>query len=60
MKGNRTLAAWAPDLIPPRQRIGTESLRLRSDLIVADIRSGLAAQRARDRCRRSTRAHSKA
>lgn len=45
-KANRTLAAWAPDLVPPRQRIGAESLRLHSDLAVADIRSGLAALRA--------------
>ncbi|MDV6292343.1 DEAD/DEAH box helicase [Rhodococcus aetherivorans] len=45
-KANRTLAAWAPDLVPPRQRIGAESLRLHADLTVADIRSGLAALRA--------------
>ncbi|MFC9839757.1 DEAD/DEAH box helicase [Rhodococcus sp. NPDC127530] len=48
MKTNRTLAAWAPDLIPPRQRIGSESLRLHTDLTVSDIRAGLAALRARD------------
>nr|MBM4732596.1 DEAD/DEAH box helicase [Prescottella equi] len=45
-KANRTLAAWAPDLVPPRQRIGAESLRLHSDLSVEDIRRGLAALRA--------------
>ncbi|MGV9747772.1 DEAD/DEAH box helicase [Rhodococcus zopfii] len=45
-KANRTLAAWAPDLVPPRQRIGAESIRLHGDLSVEDIRSGLAAVRA--------------
>ncbi|WP_280447663.1 DEAD/DEAH box helicase [Nocardia cyriacigeorgica] len=45
-KTNRTLAAWAADLIPARQRIGAESLRLHSDLTVADIRSGLSRLRA--------------
>lgn len=45
-KANRTLAAWAPDLVLPRQRIGAESLRLHSDLSVGDIRRGLAALRA--------------
>ncbi|MGC5162996.1 DEAD/DEAH box helicase [Rhodococcus sp. DT1] len=44
-KANRTLAAWATDLVPPRQRIGAESLRLHADLTVADIREGLAALR---------------
>ncbi len=44
-KANRTLAAWAPDLVPPRQRIGAESIRLHSDLSVEDIRRGLATLR---------------
>ncbi|MFE7719141.1 DEAD/DEAH box helicase [Nocardia rhizosphaerihabitans] len=47
-KVNRTIAAWAPELVPSRQRIGTESLRLHPDLTVADIRAGLAALRAAD------------
>lgn len=42
-KANRTLAAWAPDLIPPRQRIGAESVRLHSDLTRDEIREGIAA-----------------
>lgn len=42
-KANRTLAAWAPDLIPPRQRLGAESVRLHSDLTRDDIRDGIAA-----------------
>ncbi|MDG3016739.1 DEAD/DEAH box helicase [Speluncibacter jeojiensis] len=45
-KANRTLAAWAPDLVPPRQRIGPESLRLHGGLTVAQIRDGLASLRA--------------
>ncbi len=45
-KANRTLAAWASDLVPPRQRIGAESIRLHSDLTVAEIREGLARVRA--------------
>lgn len=45
-KANRTLAVWAPNLVPPRQRIGAESLRLHDDLSVEDIRHGLAALRA--------------
>ncbi|MBF6301576.1 DEAD/DEAH box helicase [Nocardia amamiensis] len=49
-RANRTLAAWAPDLVPARQRIGAEALRLHSDLSVADIRSGLTQLRtARNR-----------
>ncbi|WP_168702345.1 DEAD/DEAH box helicase [Gordonia paraffinivorans] len=44
-KANRTLAAWARDLVPGRQRIGAESIRLHSDLTVDDIKRGLAAVR---------------
>ncbi|GAA4479495.1 DEAD/DEAH box helicase [Rhodococcus olei] len=44
-KANRTLAAWASDLVPARQRVGAESLRLHSDLSVEEIRHGLAALR---------------
>ncbi|WP_181763053.1 hypothetical protein [Rhodococcus spelaei] len=44
-KANRTPAAWAPGLVPPRQRIGAESLRLHGDLSVDDIRRGLAELR---------------
>lgn len=32
--------------MPPRQRIGAESIRLHADLSVAEIRDGLAALRA--------------
>ncbi|WP_433490757.1 NERD domain-containing protein [Nocardia grenadensis] len=45
-KVNRTLAAWATDLVPTRQRIGAESLRLHPDLTVADIRAGLSRLRS--------------
>ncbi|WP_030521122.1 DEAD/DEAH box helicase [Nocardia rhamnosiphila] len=45
-KVNRTLAAWATDLVPARQKITAESLRLHSDLTVSEIRSGLAELRA--------------
>ena len=43
---NRTLAAWGGQIVAPRQRIGSESLRLQRDLSVSDIREGLAAMRA--------------
>lgn len=46
--GNRTLAAWAHDVVSPRQRIGSESVRLHRHLSVADIRNGLAAARDLD------------
>ncbi|WP_336820099.1 DEAD/DEAH box helicase [Gordonia sp. MMO-8] len=36
-KANRTLAAWLPELIPPRQRVGAESIRLHRDLELDDI-----------------------
>lgn len=42
-KANRTLAAWASDLIPARQRIGSESVRLHSDLTRDDIKKGIVA-----------------
>ncbi|GGL40891.1 DEAD/DEAH box helicase [Nocardia jinanensis] len=45
-KANRTLAAWATDLVPARQKITAESLRLYPDLAVTDIRSRLAELRA--------------
>ncbi|NKS50171.1 DEAD/DEAH box helicase [Rhodococcus hoagii] len=45
-KANRTLAAWAPKLVPSSQRIGAESLRMHSDLSAVDIRDGLAALRS--------------
>ncbi|WP_063049772.1 DEAD/DEAH box helicase [Nocardia arthritidis] len=45
IRANRTLAAWAPGLVPARQRVGAESLRLHSDLNVADIGAGLAELR---------------
>lgn len=48
VKANRTLAAWLPTLIPPRQRIGAESIRLHADLSVADIKNGLSFVRASD------------
>ncbi|NDK90275.1 DEAD/DEAH box helicase [Gordonia desulfuricans] len=41
VKANRTLAAWARDLVPGRQRIGAESIRLHSDLTVDAIKQGL-------------------
>lgn len=45
-KANRTLAAWAPKLVPTRQRIGAESLRLHQDLSVAEIKDELSAIRS--------------
>ncbi|MFH5230381.1 DEAD/DEAH box helicase [Antrihabitans spumae] len=45
-RANRTLAAWASNLVVPRQRIGAESVRLHRDLSVADIRDGLAEVRS--------------
>jgi ATP-dependent helicase Lhr and Lhr-like helicase len=44
---NRTLAAWADQIVVPRQRIGPESLRLQRHLGVADIQEGFAAALAR-------------
>jgi ATP-dependent Lhr-like helicase len=44
---NRTLAAWADQVVVPRQRIGPESLRLQRHLGVADIQEGFAAALAR-------------
>lgn len=44
-KANRTLGAWAKELVPPRQRIGAESIRLHSDLTVEAIKQGLATAR---------------
>ncbi|MFC0315116.1 DEAD/DEAH box helicase [Gordonia phosphorivorans] len=41
-KANRTLAAAAPGLIVPGQRIATEFVRLHADLAVADIKDLLA------------------
>lgn len=50
VKANRTLAAWAKELVPQRQRIGAESIRLHSDLTVPAIREGLATiRRSSDR-----------
>ncbi|WP_435173661.1 DEAD/DEAH box helicase [Gordonia hongkongensis] len=46
VKANRTLAAWARDLIPARQRIGAESIRLHPDLSIDDIKRGLAGARS--------------
>ncbi|MFC8385752.1 DEAD/DEAH box helicase [Nocardia sp. NPDC057272] len=45
---NRTIAAWAPELVPSRQRIAPESLRLHPDLTVADIHAGLNKLRTSD------------
>ncbi|WP_191834364.1 DEAD/DEAH box helicase [Gordonia ajococcus] len=45
-KANRTLAAWAPKLVPARQRIGAEVLRLHSDLSVDEIKEELSTIRA--------------
>lgn len=45
VKANRTLAAWARDLVPTRQRIGAESIRLHPDLSVDDIKRKLAVVR---------------
>jgi ATP-dependent Lhr-like helicase len=42
---NRTLAAWADQIVAPRQRIGPESIRLHRDLTVEHIRDGLASAR---------------
>lgn len=42
-RANRTLVAWADPIVAPRQRIGTESIRLRRNLTVQDIREGIAA-----------------
>ncbi|OBF38946.1 ATP-dependent helicase [Mycolicibacterium peregrinum] len=42
---NRTLAACGAGIVAPRQRIGSESLRLHRDLSVADIRDGLRQMR---------------
>lgn len=36
-KANRTLAAWAPDLVAPRQAFGAEFLRLHQDLTAGSI-----------------------
>ncbi|WP_446222573.1 DEAD/DEAH box helicase [Nocardia sp. IBHARD005] len=47
-KANRTIAAWTPELVPPRQRIGAEGLRLHPDLTVADIQAGLVELRTAD------------
>lgn len=47
-KANRTLAAWAKQLVPQRQRIGAESIRLHPDLTIGDIRDGLESVRATD------------
>ena len=44
-KANRTLAAWTRDLVPGRQRISGESIRLHSDLRVDDITRVLASVR---------------
>jgi ATP-dependent Lhr-like helicase len=44
---NRTLAAWADQVVMPRQRIGPESLRLQRHLGVADIQKGFAEALAR-------------
>ncbi|MDV3136778.1 DEAD/DEAH box helicase [Mycobacterium sp. 29Ha] len=45
---NRTLAAWGIGLVAPRQRIGSESVRLHRDMSVADIREGLREMRGVD------------
>ncbi|MFD4368664.1 DEAD/DEAH box helicase [Rhodococcus sp. NPDC058521] len=50
-KSNRTLAAWAHELVPARQRIGPESIRLHTDLTVSEIRAGLASLRSRNAAR---------
>jgi ATP-dependent helicase Lhr and Lhr-like helicase len=47
-KANRTLAAWAKELVPQRQRIGAESIRLHADLTIGAIRDGLESVRATD------------
>ncbi|KXF57182.1 ATP-dependent helicase [Rhodococcus sp. SC4] len=44
-KANRTLGAWIPSLIVPRQMSRADSIRLHRDLTVAEIREGLAAAR---------------
>lgn len=36
-KANRTLAAWAPDLVAPRQSFAAEYVRLHADLTVGSI-----------------------
>ncbi|PPJ36350.1 hypothetical protein C5E45_20055 [Nocardia nova] len=43
---NRTISAWAIDIVAVRQRIDGEPLRLHSDLSIADIRSGPAPLRS--------------
>ncbi len=47
-KANRTLGAWIPDLVVPRQMSRADCVRLHRDLSVQDIRDGLAAARAHD------------
>ena len=44
-RANRTLAAWAEQIVVARQRIGSESIRLHGNLTVDAIREGLAAAR---------------
>jgi len=45
-KENRTLGAWIPSLVVPRQMSRADSLRLHRDLTVPEIREGLATARA--------------
>lgn len=47
-KTNRTLATWAKDLVPQRQRLGAESIRLHGELTIETIRDGLESVRATD------------
>lgn len=41
-KANRTLAAWLPELVPARQRISSESVRLHPDLTIGQIREAIS------------------
>ena len=54
-KANRTLGAWIPSLVVPRQMSRADSLRLHRDLTVAEIREGLASARTANSDRPSAR-----
>ncbi|SFA56390.1 ATP-dependent helicase Lhr and Lhr-like helicase [Rhodococcoides kroppenstedtii] len=47
-RANRTLSAWLPDLVPPRQSARSDYIRLHSDLDPRQISDALAAARRPD------------
>ncbi|GAA4383456.1 DEAD/DEAH box helicase [Tsukamurella soli] len=51
-KANRTLAAWAPHLIAPRQTFDAESVRLHPDLTGSSIADQIALMRLDEEARR--------